>query len=246
VAVGVRLLAHLSDGLSAVLNFVGVDDGVANGASNVPLVGVGDVLTLLHWLGDTVRVANRLDGLGDAGVVEGGGGAPMEGLSVSLPLAKGPVDDTSGTAKRLGIDRDALLDLDGVGGGDALGDMALLGGLGARGGDDLLATLSDGGILKHIHHSLANLPGSLNSPWNTFLHWGANTGRGTHMSDCCPSNKTDGATDSDGAADTAAGEEKASCLGFGLGSSSDEASAKKNDGKLHLFQNCFSLCLFEL
>ena len=32
-----------------------------------------------------------LDGLGDAGVVEGGGGAPMEGLSVSLPLAKGPV-----------------------------------------------------------------------------------------------------------------------------------------------------------
>ena len=26
-----------------------------------------------------------------------------------------------------------------------------------RGGDDLLATLSDGGILKHIHHSLAHL-----------------------------------------------------------------------------------------
>ena len=26
-----------------------------------------------------------------------------------------------------------------------------------RGGDDLLATLSDGGILKHIHHSLADL-----------------------------------------------------------------------------------------
>ena len=26
-----------------------------------------------------------------------------------------------------------------------------------RGGDDLLATLSDGGILKHIHHGLADL-----------------------------------------------------------------------------------------
>ena len=37
---------------------MGVDDGVANGASNVPLVGVGDVLALLHRLGDTVGVAN--------------------------------------------------------------------------------------------------------------------------------------------------------------------------------------------
>ena len=45
------------------------------------------------------------------------------------------MDDTSGTSKSLGIDRDALLDLDGVGGGDALGDMALLGGLGAPGRD---------------------------------------------------------------------------------------------------------------
>ena len=26
-----------------------------------------------------------------------------------------------------------------------------------RGGDDLLAAFSDGGILKHIHHSLAHL-----------------------------------------------------------------------------------------
>ena len=96
---------------------MGVDDGVANGASNVPLVGVGDVLALLHGLGDTVGVANlvqksphahpfemldafevnigfflqlpdRLDGLGDAGVVEGGVGAAVEGLGISLPLAK--------------------------------------------------------------------------------------------------------------------------------------------------------------
>ena len=37
---------------------MGVNDGVANGASNVPLVGVGDVLALLHGLGDTVWVAN--------------------------------------------------------------------------------------------------------------------------------------------------------------------------------------------
>ena len=37
---------------------MGVDDGVTNGASNVPLVGVGDVLALLHRLGDTVGVAN--------------------------------------------------------------------------------------------------------------------------------------------------------------------------------------------
>ena len=42
-----------------------------------------------------------------------------------------PVEDTRGTAKSLSIDRDALLDLDGVGGGDALSDVALLGGLGA-------------------------------------------------------------------------------------------------------------------
>ena len=83
---------------------MGVDDGVANGASNVPLVGVGDVLTLLHWLRDTVRVANLvreviptlfcnsnlLDGLGDAGVVEGGRDASMESLSISLPLANVP------------------------------------------------------------------------------------------------------------------------------------------------------------
>jgi len=234
VAVGVRLLAHLSDGLSAVLNFVGVDDGVANGASNVPLVGVGDVLALLHWLGDAVRVANLLDGLGDAGVVEGGGDAAVESLSISLglPLAKVPVEDTRGTAKSLSVNRDALLNLDGVGGGDALSDVALLGGLGARGGDDLLATLSDGGILKHIHHSLADLPGSLNSPWDTFLHWGTNTGGGAHMSGNSPSNNADGATDSDGA-DATTGEEQASCFGLGLGSSGSKASAKKNNGKLH-------------
>jgi len=97
VAVGVGLLAHLGDGLSAVLNFVGVDDGVANGASNVPLVGVGDVLALLHGLRDTVGVANRLDGLGDAGVVEGGVGAPVEGLGISLPLANVAV------AKKMGF-----------------------------------------------------------------------------------------------------------------------------------------------
>jgi len=218
VAVGVCLLAHLSDGLSAVLNFVGVDDGVANGASNVPLVGVGDVLALLHWLGDTVGVANRLDGLGDAGVVEGGGGAPVQSLSISLPLANVPVEDTRGTAKSLSIDRDALLNLDSVGGGDALSDVALLGGLGARGGDDLLATLSDGGVLKHIHHSLADLPGSLNSPWDTFLHWGPNTGGGAHMSGNSPSNDADGATDRDGA-DATTGEEQSSCFGLSLGSS---------------------------
>ena len=44
--------------LESYLNFVGVDNGVANGASDVPLVGVGDVLALLHGLGDTVGVAN--------------------------------------------------------------------------------------------------------------------------------------------------------------------------------------------
>ena len=44
------------------------------------------------------------------------------------------------------------------------------------------------------------------------------------ITDCCPSNKTDGATDRDGAAepDTVGdgappGEEETSCLGFGLG-----------------------------
>jgi len=234
VAVGVRLLAHLGDCLSAVLNFVGIDDGVANRASNVPLVGVGDVLALLHWLGDTVRVANLLDGLGDAGVVEGGGDAAMESLSIGLglPLTNVPVEDTRGTAKSLSIHRDALLNLDGVSGGDALSDVALFRGLGARGGDDLLATFSDGGILKHIHHSLADLPGSLNSPWDTFLHWGTNTGGGAHMSGNSPSNNADGATDSDGA-DATAGEEEASCFGFGLGSSGSKASAKKNNGKLH-------------
>ena len=46
-----------------------------------------------------------------------------------------PVDDTSGTSKSLSIDRDTLLNLDGVGGGDALRDVALLGGLGAPGCD---------------------------------------------------------------------------------------------------------------
>merc|ERR1719295_946978 len=232
VAVGVGLLANLGDCLGAVLNFVGVDDGVANGASNVPLVGIGGVLTLLHWLRDTVRVANLLDGLGDAGVVEGGGDASMESLSISLPLANVPVEDTRGTAKSLSIHRDALLNLDGVGGGDALSDVALLGGLGARGGDDLLATLSDGGVLKHIHHSLANLPGSLNSPWDTFLHWGPNTGGGAHMSGNSPSNDADGATDRDGA-DATTREEQSSSFGLSLGSSGSKASAKKKNGKLH-------------
>ena len=45
------------------------------------------------------------------------------------------MDDTSGTSKSLSIDRDTLLNLDGVGGGDALRDVALLGGLGAPGCD---------------------------------------------------------------------------------------------------------------
>jgi len=235
VAVGVGLLAHLSDGLSAVLNFVGVDDGVADGTSNVPLVGVGDVLALLHWLRDTVGVADLLDRLGDAGVVEGGGDTAVESLGVSLPLANVPVEDTRGTTKSLSINWDALLDLDGVSGGDALSDVALLRGLGARGGDDLLATLSDGGILKHIHNSLADLPGSLNSPWDTFLHRGANTGRGAHMSCNGSSNDADSATDSNGAAETdaTAGEEEASCLGFSLGSSSSKAGAKKNNCEFH-------------
>merc|ERR1719376_1980622 len=125
VAVGAGLLAHLCDGLSAVLNFVGVDDGVANGASNVSLVRVGDVLTLLHWLRDTVGVADLLDGLGDAGVVEGGGDAAVESLGLSLPLTNvpGPVKDSRGTTKSLSVNRDALLDLDGVGGGDTLSDV---------------------------------------------------------------------------------------------------------------------------
>jgi len=96
--------------------------------------------------------------------------------------------------------------------------VALLRSLGARGGDDLLATLSDGGILKHIHHGLADLPGSLNSPWDTFLHRGANTGRGANMSCNSPSNDADSATDSDGAAktDATAGEEEPSSLRFSL------------------------------
>ena len=43
------------------------------------------------------------------------------------------MDDTRGTAKSLSIDRDALLDLDGVGGRDALHDVTLLRRLGAPG-----------------------------------------------------------------------------------------------------------------
>ena len=39
---------------------MGVDDGIADGTSNVPLVGVGDVLALLHRHRDAVRVANLL------------------------------------------------------------------------------------------------------------------------------------------------------------------------------------------
>jgi len=234
VAVGVGLLANLGDCLSAVLNFVGVDDGVANGASNVPLVGVGDVLTLLHRLRDTVRVANLLDGLGDAGVVEGGGDAAMESLSISLPLANVPVEDTRGTAKSLSIDRDALLDLDGVGGGDALSDVALLRGLGARGGDDLLATLSDGGVLKHIHNSLADLPGSLNSPWDTLLHRSADTSGCAHVSSNSPADDTNSATDGNAATNAGAWKEQAGCFRLSLRSGSGEASAKKNNCEFHL------------
>ena len=37
------------------------------------------------------------------------------------------MEDTRGTTKSLSINRDALLNLDGVGGGDALSDVALLG-----------------------------------------------------------------------------------------------------------------------
>ena len=103
-------------------------------------------------IGFFLQLPDRLDGLGDAGVVEGGVGAPVEGLGISLPLANVtvakkmkhffriqniqfalPVDDTRGTAKSLSIDRDALLDLDGVGGGDALHDVTLLRRLGAPG-----------------------------------------------------------------------------------------------------------------
>ena len=40
---------------------MGVDHGVADGTSNVPLVGVGDVLALLHWLRDTVGVADLFE-----------------------------------------------------------------------------------------------------------------------------------------------------------------------------------------
>ena len=75
----------------------------------------------------------------------------MQSLGIGLPLANVPapqhllveifslgfrilpVEDTRGTAKSLSIDRDALLNLDGVGGGNALGDVALLGSLGAPG-----------------------------------------------------------------------------------------------------------------
>jgi len=234
VAVGVGLLAHLSDGLSAVLNFVGVDDGVADGTSNVPLVGVGDVLALLHWLRDTVRVANLLDGLGDAGVVEGGGDTAVESLGVSLPLANVPVENTRGTTKSLSINWDALLDLDGVSGGDALSDVALLRGLGARGGDDLLATLSDGGVLKNIHNSLADLPGSLNSPWDTLLHRSADTSGCAHVSSDSPANDTNSATDGNTATNAGAWKEQTGCFRFGLRSGSGEASAKKNNCEFHL------------
>ena len=41
------------------------------------------------------------------------------------------MEDTRGTTKSLSINRDALLNLDGVGGGDALSDVALFRGLGA-------------------------------------------------------------------------------------------------------------------
>ena len=43
------------------------------------------------------------------------------------------MEDIGGSAKSLSVDRNALLDLDGVGGGDALRDVALLRGLGAPG-----------------------------------------------------------------------------------------------------------------
>ena len=43
------------------------------------------------------------------------------------------MEDIGGSAKSLSVDRNALLDLDGVGGGNALGDVALLGSLGAPG-----------------------------------------------------------------------------------------------------------------
>merc|ERR1712226_1325466 len=107
-----------------------LDNSIADGAGNIPLVGVGDVLALLHRHRDAVRVANRLDRFGDAGVVEGGGGGAMEGVGIGLPLANHPVEDIGGSAKSLSVNRNALLDLDGVGGGDALRDVALLRGLG--------------------------------------------------------------------------------------------------------------------
>ena len=46
--------------MNAHLDFVAVDNGIADGAGNVPLVGVGDVLALLHRHRDAVRVANLL------------------------------------------------------------------------------------------------------------------------------------------------------------------------------------------
>merc|ERR1719193_2872148 len=215
VAVGVGLLAHLSDGLSAVLNFVGVDDGIADGTSNVPLVGVGDVLALLHWLRDTVGVAHLLDGLGDAGVVEGGGDGAVKSLSIGLPLADVPGKDTRSTSKSLSINRDTLLNLDSIGGGNALSDVALLRGLGAGGGDDLLATLSDGGVLEHIHNSLADLPGSLNSPWDTLLHRSADTSGCAHVS-------SNSAANGNTAANAGAWEEQTGCFRLSLRSSSCE------------------------
>ena len=43
------------------------------------------------------------------------------------------MEDIGGSAKSLSVNRNALLDLDGVGGGNALRDVALLRGLGAPG-----------------------------------------------------------------------------------------------------------------
>jgi len=234
VAVGVGLLTHLSDGLSTVLNFVAVNNGVTDGPGDVPLVGVGDVLALPHRRGDTVGVADLLDGLGDAGVVESGGDGAVKSLSVGLPLADVPVKDTRSTSKGLSINRDTLLNLDSVGGGNALSDVALLRGLGAGGGDDLLATLSDGGVLKHIHNSLADLPGSLNSPWDTLLHRSADTSGCAHVSSNSPADDTNSATDGNAATNAGAWKEQAGCFRLSLRSGSGEASAKKNNCEFHL------------
>ena len=145
---------------------------------------------------DPFCISNLLDGLGDAGVVEGGGDAAMESLSISLPLANVPAafvcwnifsiqtmlhpiwiacgghqrhgqesehrqgrpprpwrcrwrrcSQWCGSPRRSGCTWDQTQ------------SEVLLKSLAGylRGGDDLLATLSDGGVLKHIHHSLANL-----------------------------------------------------------------------------------------